>query len=139
MNVSKSSASTPSASTPRSATPSARTQRGSGTVLVIGVLAVAMLISLAGVCIAGYLVTAHRAKAAADLAALAGARAQVQGTDVCGAVRANAQANGAQVDDCDLVGDDQDFVVRVRTKITVDAPVPGLPDEVTGVAYAGRV
>lgn len=116
-----------------------RTQRGSGTVLVVGVLAVVMLISFAGVCIAGYLVTAHRAKAAADLAALAGARAKAEGDDVCAAVRANAAANGAEADDCDVVGDDQDFVVRVRTMIKVDAPVPGLPDRVTGIAYAGRV
>lgn len=115
----------------------ARSERGVGTVLMVGVMAVIVVLSVAGVCIAGYLVAAQRARTAADLAALSGATAYAAGQDPCSAARRNARANGASVVLCNHVGDAVDFVVTVRAQVRVGVRVPGLPTRSTAVAYAG--
>lgn len=114
-----------------------RSERGVGTVVMVGVMAVILALTLAGICIAGYLVAATRARTAADLAALSGATAYAAGQDACAAARRNARANGASVVLCNQVGDAVDFVVTVRAQVQVDVRVPGLPTTSTAVAYAG--
>lgn len=104
---------------------------------MVGVMAVILALSLAGICIAGYLVAATRARTAADLAALSGATAYADGQDACAAARRNARANGASVVLCNQVGDAVDFVVTVRAQVRVGVRVPGLPTTSTAVAYAG--
>ncbi len=115
----------------------ARSERGVGTVVMVGVMAVILALSLAGVCIAGHLVSATRARTAADLAALSGATAYAAGQDACAAARGNARANGASVVLCNQVGDAVDFVVTVRAQVRVGVRLPGLPTTSTAVAYAG--
>lgn len=114
-----------------------RTERGVGTILMVGVMAVMLALSLAGVCIAGYLLAIQRARTAADLAALSGATAFADGGDPCRAARRNARTNDASVARCDQVGDAIDFVVTVEAEVLVDVRVPGLPRRVRAVAYAG--
>ncbi|GAA2092483.1 hypothetical protein GCM10009841_01470 [Microlunatus panaciterrae] len=114
-----------------------RSERGSGTVLVLGLTAVTVMLSFAALCIAGYLVAAHRAKAAADLGALAAAGAVATGADACSAARVSVAQNRARVGDCAVVGDRQDFVVSLTAVVTLRAIVPGLPTAVTAKAYAG--
>ncbi len=114
-----------------------RSERGSGTMLMVGIMVVVVMFSLAGVCIAGYLVGVHRVRAAADLAALSGASALVADRDGCAAARRNARANDAQVVSCEHVGDAIDFVITVRAEVTVAITVPGLPHRISAVAYAG--
>ena len=65
-------------------------ERGAATVLMVGVLAVVMLLSGAAMVIAGYEVGHHRARAAADLAALSAASAFAQGADGCAQARRTA-------------------------------------------------
>lgn len=114
-----------------------QTERGVGTMLMIGVMAVMLALSLAGVCIAGYWLAAQRARTAADLAALSGATAYAAGRDACAAARGNAWHNNAAVARCDQVGDAIDFVVMVEAEVRVDVQVPGLPRKVRALAYAG--
>ena len=89
--------------------------------------------------ICGYLLGYHRARAAADLAALSGAVAYQQGRDGCAEARRLASANGARLADCDEVGDQVDFVITVRVTVAVGLRVPGLPRTITAEAHAGPV
>lgn len=114
-----------------------RSERGSGSFLMIGVMTVVMVLGAVGICIAGYLVAAHRVRSAADLSALSGATAFAAGEDACSAARGNARANGARLASCERVGDPIDFVVTVRAELRLEVRVPGLPTAVTAVAQAG--
>jgi secretion/DNA translocation related TadE-like protein len=105
--------------------------------LMVGVLTVVVMLGLVATVIAGYLVAGHRARSAADLAALSGAVASGDGGDGCPKARSVAKANGAHVVSCDHVGDALDYVVTVRVEVVVGLAVPGLPDRVAAVAHAG--
>jgi secretion/DNA translocation related TadE-like protein len=117
----------------------ARDDRGSGTVLMGAVMSVVVALAAAASVVAGYLVSHHRARSAADLAALSGAAAYARGADACDHARQSARRNGAQVTRCDRVGDPVDFVVTVRVVVEVRVRSPGLPRRVEGEAHAGRV
>ena len=94
---------------------------------------------MTGYVVAGYLVSHHRARSAADLAALSGAAVHARGEDACDQARRIARRNGARVTRCDQVGDSVDFVVTVRVVVEVGVRSPGLPRRVQAEAHAGRV
>ena len=112
-------------------------ERGSGTMLMVGVLGVILALGAAATWAAGYVAAAHKARAAADLAALSAAVAIEAGADGCPVARRVATDNGSTVSACDRVGDQVDFVVSVEVVRPVRTGVPGLPAEVTAVAHAG--
>ena len=116
-----------------------RSERGTATFVMLGVLAVVLAVAAAGMVVGGYLVAVHRARAAADLAALSGAAAFQHGGAACPKARAIALSNGADLVVCDQVGDQLDFVVtaRVRVRIGSEWALPGLPKSVEAIAYAG--
>lgn len=114
-----------------------RTERGLGTVVTVGVMAVLLALGVTGACIAGYLLAAQRVRTAADLAALSGATAYAKGADPCAAARRNARGNNAVVVSCSQVGDLVDFVVTIRAEVRVRVRLPGLPTRSTAVAHAG--
>jgi len=103
------------------------------------IVSVVVALAAAATVVAGYLVSHHRARSAADLAALSGAAAYARGEDPCDEARHSARRNGAQVTRCDRVGDPVDFVVTVRVVVEVRVRSPGLPRRVEGEAHAGRV
>lgn len=86
-----------------------------------------------------YIVAGHRAAAAADLAALAGAQAYGTGQDGCGTARSYAASNDQLLAGCSVVGDRMDFVLSVRISVPVPTRVPLLPGRVTATAHAGPV
>ena len=114
-----------------------RDQRGGGSILMIAVCLVVMLLGYAAMIICGYLIAAHRARAAADLAALSAATQASQGGDPCAAARRNARAHLARITGCERVGDQIDFVVTVTAAVTTTLSVPGLPRQVAATAHAG--
>jgi secretion/DNA translocation related TadE-like protein len=114
-------------------------ERGSASVLMIGVIAVVVTLSGAALLIAGYATGYHRARAAADLSALSAAAAFEQGRDACAQARQTARQNGARVDRCGLVGDAIDFVVTVRVSVAARTRIPQLPRKVAAEAHAGPV
>ncbi len=96
-------------------TPS-RCQRGSATVLVVAVAGLLLLVG-AALGVVAAMVHAHRvAQSAADLAALAGARALALGRDGCVGAADVASANGVRMTSCRVAG-------RV-VAVTVEAPGP---------------
>lgn len=93
-----------------------RNERGAATLLVAVALLVLGLVTallvLAGVARA----TGERARGAADLAALAGAEALALNRDACAAARASAAANGSELTDCAVVGDEVEYAVSVSVR-----------------------
>ena len=114
-------------------------ERGGASILMAGVMGVVVTLSVAAMLISGYLLGYHRARAAADLAALSGAVAFQQGRNGCAEARRLAVANGARLVDCDQVGDQVDFVITVRVTVTVRSRMPGLPTTIAAEAHAGPV
>ncbi len=101
---------------PPRATRSAREQ-GSGTVLTLGFIIVLCTVLLAGVALSGAVVAAHRAAAAADLAALAGAQTLSGGseaTQACVRAATIAGAQAAEVLGCQVSGQEVEVKVSVQ-------------------------
>jgi secretion/DNA translocation related TadE-like protein len=114
-------------------------ERGSAAVLMVAIMGVVVTLGAAAMVITGYLIGHHRARAAADLAALSGAAAYVRGQDACDQARQIARKNGAKLISCIRVGDDLDFVVTVRTAVPAPSRLPGLPRTAEAEAHAGRL
>jgi secretion/DNA translocation related TadE-like protein len=92
-------------------------ERGSATVWVLALSGVLAVLGAAVLLVGSAVVARHRAGAAADMAALAGAgRVAVGDPAACGAAAAVARADGAVLDACDL---EDGGVVAVRVRITV--------------------
>jgi secretion/DNA translocation related TadE-like protein len=104
---------------------------------MVGLMGVVIMLGSAAIVIAGYLAAHHRARAAADLAALSGAAAYQEGHDPCVQADRTARGNGATVRHCDQVGDQVDFVVTVRVTVAIRIGMPGLPRTAEAEAYAG--
>lgn len=114
---------------------SSRDERGSGTVLVTGVVGVLLVLTAAAIQLGAAAGAAHRARTAADLAALAGASALQQGTgDPCSRASELVTRNGARLLSCTL-GAAESVWVRVSTD--VPALWPGVPRVATATARAG--
>lgn len=120
-----------------------RSERGAATFVVVAVMAVVISLAVAGLVLGGYLVAEHRAQQAADLAALGGAVEFERGGSVCARARTVAVANGGRLLSCSQVGDQLDFVVTARVRVSTGwsrlAGLPGLPSSVEAVAYAGAM
>jgi secretion/DNA translocation related TadE-like protein len=114
-----------------------RDQRGGGSVLMMAVCAVVIMFGYLAMIICGYAIAEHRARAAADLAALSGATTASQGGDPCASAQRNARAHLARITSCQRVGDQIDFVVSVTASVATTVTVPGLPRRVSAVAHAG--
>ena len=117
----------------------ARSELGSATVLMVGIMGIVVALSSAALVIAGYAVGYHRARAAADLSALSGAAAFQQGREPCAQAALTARQNGARVTRCNQVGDAVDFVVTVRVSVVVGTRIPHMPRTVAAEAHAGPV
>ncbi len=92
-------------------------ERGSGTVLALGFIMVLCTVLLAGVALSGAVVAAHRAAAAADLAALAGAQTLSGGseaTQACVRAATIAGAQAAEVLGCRVRGEEVEVKVSVQ-------------------------
>ena len=116
-----------------------RSELGSASVLMAGIIGVVVALSSAALIIAGYAVGYHRARAAADLTALSGAAAYQEGRDACAQATQTSRQNGARVEHCDVVGDVIDFVVTVRVSVIARTQIPQLPRTVKAEAHAGPV
>ncbi|WP_460468892.1 Rv3654c family TadE-like protein [Calidifontibacter terrae] len=96
------------------------TQRGSATVLMTGVVAVALILFAALITIAAAQLASARARAAADFAALAAAGADLRpdGGAPCAAAADLAGRNGARLVRCTALGGSRfEVVVAVRPRL----------------------
>lgn len=112
-------------------------ERGSGTIAAVGAAGVVLMCLTGGLALASTVHASHRARAVADLAALAAASALQRGMPpaaACGQALQLASSNHAGLRGC-VVRDDLSAVVEVSAVITL--AVPGLPAEATARARAG--
>lgn len=93
--------------------------------------------SLVAVIYLGWLASVERARAAADLAALAGAGAELRGEDACEAASRTAGANGARLVSCTVSGGRVDLRVAVEVATELRPTVDGVHREAREVAVAG--
>ncbi|MDN5763569.1 MAG: hypothetical protein L0H41_14800 [Microlunatus sp.] len=112
-------------------------QRGGGSVLMIAGCLVVTMVGYAALIICGYLIAAHQARAAADLASLSAATEASLGGEPCAVARRIARAHRAEIATCERVGDQIDFVITVTAQMRVSMKVPGLPRQVAATSYAG--
>ncbi|HEY9293947.1 MAG TPA: Rv3654c family TadE-like protein [Microlunatus sp.] len=116
-----------------------REERGSGTIMLMTVVIFMLLIASGFSVVGTYIVAGHRARAAVDLAALAGAEAYGAGHDGCARAKTYATKNDHRLADCSVVGDQTDFLLTARVAVPAPIRIPGLPREVTAEANAGPV
>lgn len=110
-----------------------RRDRGSATVLAVGLVGALASLGVAAVVLAGAVIASHRARSAADLAALAGASRVLRGEpaeQACMVATAVARDNEARLLRCEAEGSSLRVVVAVRPAI------PGL-GSATARARAG--
>lgn len=129
----------------RPARPGSRAERGSGTVLALGLGLVLVAVCWGVVLLGQALVASARAAAAADLSALAAADAErgLRSGAACAIAREVAELNGAALVGCDVEAEAR--AVRVRVEVpTPWAPAAGRaragppPDDVTGLGASRR-
>lgn len=113
---------------------------GSGSVLAIGVVAGLATLLVSALVLASVLVAGQRARAAADLAALAGLGRVVTGHDESAACRVAAQVardNGGELGSCRTAPSEGEPWPRVHVVVT--SGVAGTPWTATARAVAGGV
>jgi secretion/DNA translocation related TadE-like protein len=108
--------------------------RGSATVLGVGVVGLlATLMTLVAV-LAGAVADQRRVESAADLGALAGATAVQQGRPACASARDVVDRNGASLTSCVVAGEVVEVTARRRTQ-----PLLGRRFDASSTARAGPV
>ena len=111
-------------------------ERGSGTVLVLGVIGVLLALAVGVTALIRAQAAAGRARLAADLAALGGATALNSITapaDPCVVAGGVARANGAALSSCAVTGEDVVVEAAVRVQVL------GVDRTATAAARAGPV
>ncbi|SDD10128.1 Rv3654c family TadE-like protein [Auraticoccus monumenti] len=93
-----------------------RDDRGSGTGLTLAVVAVLALVASVVALVGWGALGAQRLRSAADLSALAGARALSEGGDACAAAEVTARLNEVSLRRCRVDGDAVTFVVSVTVR-----------------------
>lgn len=125
----------PHARAPSSLTSAAGGDRGSATVLLLAVIAVALVVGVGAVALGRAADARGVAQAAADLAAIAAAQAAQDAEDPCAVAATVAAANGAQLRSCAVLpGPD----VLVGTAVLV-SPLVGWTTIASAQARAGPV
>lgn len=107
--------------------------------LVLGLMGIVLTVALAAGVVSGYLTALHRVRHVADLAALSAARQMAAGEAPCPTAERIARGNGAELHDCESVGDAVEFAVLVEVQLKIGGPGVALPREVSARAAAGRV
>jgi secretion/DNA translocation related TadE-like protein len=116
-------------SSPPSSRPfSGLSERGSATVVMLGVIASVLMLTISGLLLASAVLASHRARTAADLGALAAAAGLIRGETVgaaCDRAAQVADKNHGRMVQCSVTGSE------VRLSVSVLAGVRGV-----GVATA---
>ena len=92
-------------------------ERGSATVVMLAVIAAALMLTTSGLLLASVVLASHRARAAADLAALTAAGTLIRGESpaaACAAAARTVAANHGQVQQCLATGTEARLIVVVQ-------------------------
>jgi secretion/DNA translocation related TadE-like protein len=112
-----------------------RKDGGAATIFVLATGLVIVLMGVAGAAVGAARIGRHRAQAAADLGALAGAARAIEGTAAaCERAGRFVVVNGGRATSCEVTG----LEIVVRTEVIV-TPLPGVTRHATAAARAGPV
>ncbi len=114
-------------------------ERGSGTVLSVGMCLVLLVAAWAAAVCVAWLGAARSAQSAADLAALAGVGSWQEGGQACAAARRAAQLNHARLDACETFSTGAGVVVEVTVTRGLEPALPIAPERIARSATAGDV
>ncbi len=114
-----------------------RDERGAGTLLVAIVAALVVALTALGVVASAVVVAGHRARQAADLAALSAAHAYAAGDDACRTAAVIAAHNGGSLASCTISGPRSGFAVAVAVSVPLPVRVAGTPSTLTVTSRAG--
>jgi len=118
-----------------------RSSQGSVTMAVVVVTMVVAVAVLVGSMVLAYVLALHRVRAASDMAALTAATQAVQGageSGACDEARRIASDNGAELTSCEVQQAGAEVAAGVETQIKLTWRMPGLPDTVSSISYAGN-
>lgn len=116
-----------------------RDERGSGTALTLAVVAVLALVASVVALVGWGALGAQRLRSAADLSALAGARAVAGGGDGCAAAERTARLNEVSLRRCRVDGDEVTFVVTVVVRADLGSRLPDAAQPQEAQALAGNL
>jgi len=114
-------------------------ERGSGTVLMVTVMLIAAMVAFVCACLITWFGCIHKARAIADLAALAGADAYSLGGDACATASLTAERNNAVLTSCAIDSNGIDFIVRATVRVEAKPHVPYGPDHFSYTSQAGNI
>ena len=114
-------------------------EQGAAGVLAVAMAAVLLTVAAVGALVLTYVAAARSVRAAADLTAVSAAQAHAAGADACAEANRVAGANTVEVGECVVTGDAIDFVVEVHVSRQVGVRLPGFPERVRTISYAGNV
>lgn len=117
-------------------------ERGAGTILGVMLCVVVILVAAGALTLISWLGTARAAQSAADLSALAGAGAMLEGDDGCSEAERVAARNDVEMLSCEEFGQAPVVVVEVKVAAQVAAQMrllPGIQDRIERTATAGTV
>jgi secretion/DNA translocation related TadE-like protein len=114
-----------------------RDERGAGTVLTIGIAAALFAVACAVAVLVGWFASIRHAEQVAELAALAGASAAVQGESPCEGAESAAGHNHTALTRCVVRGTGADVVVEVGVTVELVPTLRFGPERVERVATAG--
>lgn len=95
-------------------------ERGSATVVMLGVIGTVLMLTICGLLLAGAVLASHRARTAADLAALAAAGVLMRGAPAaaaCASAARLATINHAGLQECVVSGTEVRLTVGVRAGV----------------------
>jgi secretion/DNA translocation related TadE-like protein len=105
-----------------------RDERGSGTILVLGVAMVLLGAGAVGVLWAGISVGIHRAASAADLVSLSAAQALQSGDDPCEAAQRIASNHRVELKRCEVEGEAVSVAVGLQLRLgALGTPIITMP------------
>jgi len=118
---------------------SKRDERGAGTVLMMSVMLIAAMVAFVGACVPSWFGCAHQARAAADLASLAGASAFDAGDDACAVAGATATSNHTSMTACTVDTNGVDVVVKVTVRMNAKPAMAFGPKTFSQTSEAGHI
>ena len=113
-----------------------RDERGSGIAVLAVAIAVGVLAAWSALVLVSYVEASHRARSAADLAAVGAAEAAWSGAAGCSVARTVATANGGELVDCQIDPGTQGLIAKVVVQTQPRYVVPGFPARLAETAQA---
>ena len=107
--------------------------------LILAVVIVLMLVAAVGAWFSGWLASGARARAVADVVAIAAAQAKRDGRPACPVAEQAAAANDAVLANCEVTTGWGEFIVDIAVDVEMRPQIAGAPQSAHAESRAGVV